>query len=65
MMERKQYIREMDELTDTYCEGCLVKQTLTKERSKTNAHRFCITECSIGLTIQKIGEAFMQQHKKG
>lgn len=64
-MERKQLIREIDEMTDTYCEGCLVKQSLTKERSKTNAHRFCITQCSIGLRIQRMGEAMMQDSKKG
>ncbi|WP_431312518.1 zinc-finger domain-containing protein [Sporosarcina jeotgali] len=48
-------ITEIDELLDMYCEGCLVKKQLTQERGKTEAHKFCIRECTVGDQLRFLG----------
>lgn len=48
-------IQEIDALTDSYCTGCFVKRAHREERGKTGAHRFCITQCSVGKQLQFLG----------
>ncbi|ARJ52043.1 zinc-finger domain-containing protein [Staphylococcus lutrae] len=47
----------IDRLSEQYCDQCLIKTHLRKVRSKTQAHHFCINECSIGKQIQQLGKA--------
>lgn len=60
MIKRESIIEEIDELTDRYCESCLVKKTLVRERGKTSAHRFCIQECTIGDQLRFLGEEMVK-----
>ncbi|MCM2604946.1 zinc-finger domain-containing protein [Rossellomorea marisflavi] len=55
-MDRKQLIDKVDELSDAYCKGCLLKAHFRKEYGKTHAHRFCIEECTVGREIRRYGE---------
>lgn len=55
MVERQTIMQEIDSVMDRYCEGCLVKKTLNKERGKTAAHRFCIQTCTIGDQLRFLG----------
>lgn len=55
MLERYTIMQEIDSVIDRYCEGCLVKQTLNKERGKTAAHLFCIETCTIGDQLRFLG----------
>lgn len=48
-------ISEIDEMIDTYCEGCFLKKQLVKEQGKTAAHKFCITGCTIGDQLRFLG----------
>ncbi|WOV85464.1 zinc-finger domain-containing protein [Sporosarcina jeotgali] len=54
-MMKTTVITEIDELLDMYCEGCLVKKQLTQERGKTEAHKFCIRECTVGDQLRFLG----------
>ena len=54
-MMKTSVITEIDELLDMYCEGCLVKKHLTQERGKTEAHKFCIRECTVGDQLRFLG----------
>ena len=54
-MKKTSVITEIDELLDLYCEGCLVKKHLTQERGKTEAHKFCIEECTVGEQLRFLG----------
>ncbi|WJY28552.1 MULTISPECIES: zinc-finger domain-containing protein [Sporosarcina] len=54
-MEKAAIISDIDELLDEYCEGCLVKKTLTSERGKAEAHKFCIKECTVGDQLRFLG----------
>ncbi|MDQ0213622.1 hypothetical protein J2S13_000016 [Oikeobacillus pervagus] len=55
-MKRKQLFLEVEEIMETYCVDCLVKETLRKEKGKTSAHRFCITQCTVGDKLKKYGK---------
>ncbi len=54
-MDRQQWLARIDALHDTYCVNCPIKATLTKEKSKTAAHRFCITTCTVGEELKQCG----------
>ena len=45
-------IEKIDELMNTYCDKCLLKTHIRKTEGKTQAHHFCISECSIGKQIK-------------
>ncbi|MCI2254741.1 zinc-finger domain-containing protein [Domibacillus sp. 8LH] len=55
-MNRTELLLEVEELLNTYCKDCLVKNTLRKERGKTAAHKFCITQCTIGEKLKQYGD---------
>ena len=40
---------------NTYCNQCLLKSHKRKTEGKTQAHHFCINECSIGKQIKQLG----------
>ncbi|WP_404403416.1 zinc-finger domain-containing protein [Jeotgalibacillus malaysiensis] len=54
-MEKQTAISAVDDLMSTYCKGCPIKKQLRAEKGKLHAHKFCISECSIGLKIKEIG----------
>ncbi|MCM3359162.1 MULTISPECIES: zinc-finger domain-containing protein [unclassified Psychrobacillus] len=54
-MKHTQIINEIDQLIENYCEGCLVKSELRKEKGKAKAHQFCIKGCTVGEEIKEAG----------
>ncbi|WP_420853966.1 zinc-finger domain-containing protein [Staphylococcus ratti] len=52
---KKRAISKIDNLMNQYCEHCLIKTHIRKSQNKTQAHHFCINECSIGKQIQQLG----------
>ena len=59
-MNKVSVMKEIDELTDTYCTDCLVIRDLRKKRGKTGAHRFCIEQCTVGEQLQFLGKELMK-----
>ncbi|MEI4800880.1 zinc-finger domain-containing protein [Bacillus sp. NPDC077411] len=55
-MNRKQLITEVNDLLETYCDGCFLQKHFRKEHSKYYAHSFCIRQCTIGEKLQKYGK---------
>lgn len=61
----KTYVmKDIDELTDTYCVDCLVIRDLRKKRGKQGAHRFCIESCSVGEQLQFLGQEMLKIQEK-
>ncbi|QHJ71188.1 MULTISPECIES: zinc-finger domain-containing protein [Planococcaceae] len=54
-MNKLTIINEIDEMLNTYCEGCFVRTQIRKDEGKTAAHRFCISNCTIGTQLQFLG----------
>ena len=47
-------IEKIDELMNTYCDKCLLKTHIRKQKENTSTS-FCISECSIGKQIKQLG----------
>ncbi|EGQ27641.1 hypothetical protein HMPREF9372_0387 [Sporosarcina newyorkensis 2681] len=54
-MNKVMVMKDINQLLDIYCEGCYVKRQLIKERGKTGAHQFCISQCTIGDQLKFLG----------
>jgi hypothetical protein len=54
-LERKDILKETEELMEQYCKGCFLHRHHKKEKGKRYAHRFCITQCTIGDKIKECG----------
>jgi hypothetical protein len=54
-MNKHDVMFEIDEILDSYCEGCFLKIVLKKEQGKPSAHRFCITKCTVGEHLKFLG----------
>lgn len=59
-MDKNTVIKDIDELTDTYCADCPIKKVLRSSRGKSGAHRFCIEMCSVGEKLQFLGNELMK-----
>ncbi|AXM90421.1 zinc-finger domain-containing protein [Anoxybacillus ayderensis] len=60
-MNRKDVLLRLNELFDTYCEGCFVNRTFRKECGKSYAQSFCIQTCTVGKKIQQYGQLLVKQ----
>ncbi len=59
-MKHIDIMNEIDQLLQTYCDDCLVRSQLRKDRGKTNAHQFCIRGCTVGEEIREFGQKLTQ-----
>ena len=59
MMKRNQIIHEIERIEEVYCKDCFIKKHFMNTESKTSAHRFCISECTIGEQLQKYGNELL------
>ncbi|WP_026694885.1 zinc-finger domain-containing protein [Peribacillus kribbensis] len=55
-MDRKKIYTEVDEILDSYCEGCFLKTFHRKEKGKAYAHKFCISKCTVGEELRNYGK---------
>ncbi|NHC39179.1 zinc-finger domain-containing protein [Bacillus sp. MM2020_1] len=46
----------VESLMVQYCEGCFLHQHLKKEGGRRAAHRFCISNCTVGEQLQEYGK---------
>ena len=63
-MDKKQLITEVNDLLETYCEGCFLREHNRKTNSKYYAHSFCIRQCTVGETLKKYGEQYEKHPEK-
>ncbi|MDP4083514.1 MAG: zinc-finger domain-containing protein [Bacillota bacterium] len=63
-MKRKELIEDVESLIAEYCNGCFVHQAHKEEYGRRFAHRFCITQCTVGEMLKKYGEK-LSGNKKG
>jgi hypothetical protein len=55
-MERNQVIIELNDMIETYCEGCFVYQHFRKIHSQNYAQNFCMKQCTIGEKLKQYGK---------
>ncbi|AQQ53542.1 zinc-finger domain-containing protein [Planococcus lenghuensis] len=54
-MNKRSIINEIDEMIETYCDGCFLKKQLREDKGKRAAHKFCIESCTVGQQLQFLG----------
>ena len=55
-LNRREIMSRVESLMVQYCEGCFLHQHLKKEGGRRLAHRFCITQCTVGEQLKEYGE---------
>ncbi|NRD80508.1 zinc-finger domain-containing protein [Bacillus sp. BRMEA1] len=55
-MVRRELLSQMELVMKQYCEGCFLHQHLKKEGGRRKAHRFCITQCTVGEQLKEYGK---------
>jgi hypothetical protein len=54
-MSRKELYSEVEEILQNECKGCFVYQHFKKEKGKRAAHKFCISQCTVGEKLRNVG----------
>jgi hypothetical protein len=55
-MAKKELFETVQIIMEQYCEGCFLHQHVKKESGKRAAHRFCISECTVGEKLRELGK---------
>ncbi|PKG24065.1 zinc-finger domain-containing protein [Niallia nealsonii] len=58
-MERKKWMQEVEILMNDFCKDCFLYGHHKNEKGKRYAHRFCISQCTVGEKIKAYGEKMM------
>ncbi|WP_342432048.1 zinc-finger domain-containing protein [Neobacillus sp. FSL H8-0543] len=53
---RKELFTNVETLMSQYCNGCLLHQHFKEEGGRRFAHRFCISQCTVGEKLQEYGK---------
>lgn len=53
---RKELLNHVESLMDEYCNGCLLHRHFKQEGGRRLAHRFCITQCTVGEKLKEYGK---------
>lgn len=53
---RKELLSQVESLMAEYCEGCFLHRHMKKEGGRRAAHRFCISQCTVGEKLQEYGK---------
>ncbi|SFC46565.1 Protein of unknown function [Bacillus sp. OV322] len=54
-MDRKKVFDDVDEILVSYCKDCFVYKQFRKDKGRGYAHKFCISQCTVGEQLQKAG----------
>lgn len=55
-MTKKELFQYVESIMDQYCKGCFLYQHIKNEAGKRVAHRFCISECTVGENLKEFGK---------
>lgn len=55
-LNRKQWIGEVHQLLDMYCDGCFLNSHFRKENGPRYAQSFCIKHCTVGEKLKDYGK---------
>lgn len=59
-MNRKEIYQKTEQLMDTFCDNCFLYKYHRAEKNRSYAHRFCITECTVGVKIKIYGKKLLK-----
>lgn len=53
---KREIFEKVEEIMVHYCEGCFLHKQLKRELGRRVAHRFCISECTVGEMLKGYGK---------
>jgi hypothetical protein len=53
-MKRKKIYAEVEEIL-SFCEDCFLQKHFRKEKGRTFAHQFCLSQCTVGEKLRQLG----------
>jgi transcriptional regulator of aromatic amino acid metabolism len=53
---RMELLTQLEELMNVYCKDCLLHDHFKKEGGRRRAHRFCISQCTVGEKLKEYGK---------
>ncbi|MEW9049901.1 MAG: zinc-finger domain-containing protein [Neobacillus sp.] len=56
---RRELLSNVEALMAQYCNGCLLHQHFKQEGGRRFAHRFCISQCTVGERLKEYGKKLM------
>ncbi|MGE8077824.1 zinc-finger domain-containing protein [Peribacillus loiseleuriae] len=59
-MSRNELYNEVQEILEFQCKGCFVHNQFKKEKGRRFAHKFCISQCTIGEQLRKVGNKLVK-----
>jgi hypothetical protein len=62
-MNRRTVYSEMEAVLEDYCKDCFLYSTLRKEKGRNYAHKFCISQCTVGEKLKEIGNKLTGKRK--
>lgn len=55
LKNRKVIYSELEAVLEDYCKDCFLYSTLRREKGRAYAHKFCISQCTVGEKLKEIG----------
>ncbi|WML45032.1 zinc-finger domain-containing protein [Neobacillus sp. PS3-40] len=55
-LRRRELIENAESIIVQYCEGCFLHIQLKQESGRRFAHRFCISQCTVGEKLKEYGK---------
>ncbi|XJZ25907.1 zinc-finger domain-containing protein [Bacillota bacterium Lsc_1132] len=55
-MNRTELLETLQWTISQYCDGCFLNKHLRKSEGKRAAHRFCISQCTVGEKLREYGK---------
>lgn len=52
-MNRKKIYEEVEDVLASFCQDCFLRKHFRKEKGRTYAHQFCISECTVGEKLKQ------------
>ena len=59
-MKRKDIFNEVEAILNRYCEDCFLYKQNRKDKGRNFAHKFCISQCTVGEKIRQCGEKLIR-----
>jgi hypothetical protein len=60
ILKKQEILANLDSIQTYYCQNCFLHKHLKQEKGRRHAHRFCITECTVGEKIKEFGEMLIK-----
>jgi hypothetical protein len=59
-VKKQEILANLNKVQAYYCQDCFLHRELKREKGRRYAHRFCITQCTVGEKIKEYGDLLLK-----